>query len=208
MAIILSHSRAGFASALLGMVVICILWGLSRSGSPKFALLFGVIAIAGAGAFFMFGGADLDQRLGNLLFERHERMQVYELTVGAIRDHPIAGTGYGTFASVFPSLRTPDIQNFYLLGHNTYLENALELGLPAAAGLFAVIVGLFVIALRGLRARRQSSIFPTIGAAVTILVAFHALFDFSIQIPAVALTYSFLMGIACAGSSRRKHAED
>jgi hypothetical protein len=43
---------------------------------------------------------------------------------------------------------------------------------------------------------------------VTILIGFHALFDFSIQIPAVAMTYSFLMGIACAGSSRRKQSDE
>ena len=207
-AVILSHSWAGFVSAILGIVVLCILWGLSRSGSAKFAMIFGVLAVAGAGAMFFFGGADLDHRLGNLLFERHERMQVYELTVAAIQENPIVGTGYGTFASIFTSLRTPDIINFYLLGRNTYLENALELGLPAATLLFIVILGLFLITLRGLRARRQSSIFPTIGAAVTVLVAFHALFDFSIQIPAVAMTYSFLMGIACAGSSRRKQADE
>ena len=105
-------------------------------------------------------------------------------------------------------MRTPDIINFYLLGHNTYPENALELGLPAAVSLYIVILGLFLITFRGMRARRQSSIFPTVGAAVTILIGFHALFDFSIQIPAVAMTYSFLMGIACAGSSRRKQSDE
>ncbi|MCP4196499.1 MAG: hypothetical protein GY762_05045, partial [Proteobacteria bacterium] len=38
------------------------------------------------------------------------------------------------------------------------------------------------------------------GLAATTLVSSHALFDFSLQIPAVAITYAAIMGLAVAQS--------
>ena len=58
-----------------------------------------------------------------------------------------------------------------------------------------------------MRRRRRDAVYPCIGFAATTLVAAHSLVDFSLQIPAVALTYSLLMGAACAQSwSTRKGA--
>ena len=36
------------------------------------------------------------------------------------------------------------------------------------------------------------------GVAATVLVGVHSLFDFSLQMPAIAMTYASLMGVACA----------
>ncbi len=117
------------------------------------------------------------------------------------------GTGYGTFEEVFRFYRDASLPGVYARAHNTYLENALELGLPGAAALFAAVGGLSLLTLRGVRRRRRDAVYPCIGFAATTLVAAHSLVDFSLQIPAVALTYSLLMGAACAQSwSTRKGA--
>ena len=137
--------------------------------------------------------------------EHEQRLKVYELTLDAIEAAPLMGTGYGSFREAFAFSRTQDIRAFYFKAHNTYLENALELGIPAALALVGVIAGLVLMNLRGLRRRRRDAIYPCLGASATVLVAAHSIPDFSLQIPAVAITYSFIMGICCAQSwsSRR-----
>jgi hypothetical protein len=65
---------------------------------------------------------------------------------------------------------------------------------------------LFLYALRGVFARRRDQLFPLAAAAATVLVALHALVDLSLQIPAVAVTYTALLGLGVAQaipSSRR-----
>ena len=76
----------------------------------------------------------------------------------------------------------------------------------AAALLFACIGWLALMCLRGLRTRGRDWVYPATGLAATALVATHALVDFSLQIPATAVTYAALMGAACAQSfsSRRR----
>ena len=119
------------------------------------------------------------------------------LTLEAIGSAPVLGTGYGTFEEVFRFYRTSDVGNFYLKAHNTYLENALELGIPAAVALFAILAGFLALTFVGLRRRRREAVYPCIGFAATVLVAAHSTVDFSLQIPAVAATYCLIMGAAC-----------
>jgi hypothetical protein len=49
-------------------------------------------------------------------------------------------------------------------------------------------------------ARQRQWIFPALGLAASTLVAVHAMMDFSLQIPAVAMCSAAIMGIACAQS--------
>ena len=84
-------------------------------------------------------------------------------------------------------------------------KNLFELGWPAALILFACVAWLALICFRGLRSRGRDWVYPTTGLAATALVAMHALVDFSLQIPATAVTYAALMGAAVSQSfsSRR-----
>jgi hypothetical protein len=41
-------------------------------------------------------------------------------------------------------------------------------------------------------------VFPATGAAASALVGVHATVDFSLQLPAVAMLYATIMGVACA----------
>jgi hypothetical protein len=69
----------------------------------------------------------------------------------------------------------------------------LQLGaaaLLAAAGLPAVICLISVF-------RRRASAFALTGTGATLAMALHSWFDFSMQIPAVAVAYFALLG-ACA----------
>ena len=79
-------------------------------------------------------------------------------------------------------------------------QRVFELGVPAALALFASIGGLALMCLRGWRRRHRDWVYPALGVAASVLVGIHALFDFSLQIPAVAILYACIMGIGCAQS--------
>ncbi len=204
-ALLLSHSRAGFLSTALALVVLSLLLGFMEGVKVRYVMVIFGFSVLMIILFFSFGGEALDIRFGKLLSASANRPTVYRLVFGALTNEPWRGTGYGTFAEVFQSLRTADLYRPYLKAHDTYLENAFELGLPAAMALFGVFAGFLVLTFRGIRSRRQGVIYPSIGFAATVLVALHSVVDFSLQIPAVAVTYSLIMGAACAQSwSSRK----
>ncbi|MBP0575551.1 hypothetical protein J8J27_33020, partial [Mycobacterium tuberculosis] len=72
--------------------------------------------------------------------------------------------------------------------HNVFLEFALGVGVPAAAGvlvaLYAVLTTTFVI---GWRRRRRLVCAPITGIAILVLLTLHSLVDFSLQIPGMAV---------------------
>ncbi len=127
-------------------------------------------------------------------------MTVYELVSRPLKQGHMQGLGYGTFSDSFRMYRDEQLNAQYDKAHNTYLENIFELGWPAALLLFASIGGLGLVCLNGLRNRGRDWVFPATGLAATVLVGVHSAFDFSLQMPAVAMTYACIMGVACAQS--------
>jgi O-antigen ligase len=204
-ALVLAHSRAGFLSTLLGLLVLLLVAGLTRAVDRRLALGFGALCLAGLIWTLGVGGDQLLARLMQTSLASEERPIVYERTLQAIGDSGTLGTGLGTFEDAFRFYRTSDIQGNFNMAHNTYLENVLELGIPAAAALFGLFVWFLVLCALGIRRRRRDAVYPCVGFAVTVLVAAHSSIDFSLQIPAVTATYMLIMGAACAQcwSSRR-----
>lgn len=199
-ALLLTHSRGGFVSTLIGLTATL----LAAMATPAIGfralalrlLPFLVLALG----FFAAGGEITSQRLRETDWRREERHEVYKLTTDAIRTAPTLGTGYGTFADVFQFYRTEAMRLPYDMAHNTYLENALELGVPAASLLVLAVAAAVVRCLIGLRVRMRDTGFPILGIGATALVGAHAFVDFSLQIPAVAVTYAMILGLAVAQS--------
>ena len=199
-AVLLSHSRGGFLSAGIGIVTLILGAGFARSIKRRYTLIAGaLVVIAGVGALSLVGDSTL-ARLQKTSLANSNRDEVYLLTSRAIADDPLLGKGYGTYESVFRIIRDDSVYGTWRRAHNTYLENALELGIPAAAALTGAIGGLSVLCFFGIRRRQRNAMYPAIGLAATALVGAHSLVDFSLQMPAVAVTYAMIMGAACAQS--------
>lgn len=199
-ALLFTHSRGGFLSVVLALTVLIVVIALTRVPHRGYAASAAAACVIGVGVLYAVAGSQLETRLLSIGPASDERPRVYELTLLAIEDSPVLGTGLGTFEEVFRFYRTTDIRNHYVMAHNSYLENVLELGLPAAGALFAVFAGLLFLTFRGIRGRRRDTVYPCVGFAATVLVIVHAAIDFSLQIPAVAATYALLMGAACGQS--------
>lgn len=199
-ALFYSHSRAGLASSVVGVIALCAALALNEKADKKLIRRFGAVCMVLAVIFFVLSGKIVDARIATTDLASEDRVQVYKLSLMAILNQPFLGSGLGSFEELFRFYRTPDIHQTFDFAHNSYLETAIELGLPATTAILAALLILVGCNLYGARKRRRDSIYPCLGFAVSILVGVHSLVDFSIQIPAIAATYSALLGIAYAQS--------
>lgn len=204
-ALLLTESRAGTLSTLFGLLVLLLTALLGRMITKRQVRALSLMLLMAGVLVFLLSGANLAQRLMRTDSEElthRGRGAVYALVVRAIGDAPLLGTGYGSFRDVFPLYRdaTIDGPRAWEQAHNTYLENALELGIPAAVALWGAVLGCARCCWLGVRLRRRNRLYPAVGVAATALVAAHSTVDFSLQIPAVSVTYAFILGIACAQS--------
>jgi O-antigen ligase len=199
-ALILTHSRGGFFSTLAGGLVLLFLLNKrqqTQSVKSKAALAGAVLVAVLA---FVLTSEVLLQRIDRMNVDANGRLEVYAMTADAIDDNPLLGFGYGTFTDSFRLYRDERLKAHYDKTHNTYLENIFELGWPAAGMLFLCITWLMVVCWKGAFNRRRDWIYPATGVAATVLVGVHSFFDFSLQMPGVAITYACILGVACAQS--------
>ncbi len=202
-ALMLSKSRAGLASTAIGLAVLFLALGVSRYWTWTRALGFAAPIAAGGFALLLLSGEGTLQRLDVQELAAESRPRTYAITLEAIAERPLRGTGYGTFEDAFRLHQDERIRARVAKAHSSYLENALELGIPAALLLVLAIGGLALRCAVGLRQREEGMIYPAIGLSCTALVAVHALVDFSLQIPAIAANYALIVGAATAHSFDR-----
>ncbi|PTQ13144.1 hypothetical protein CLG96_03160 [Sphingomonas oleivorans] len=196
MAWLQSHSRMGFAATAIGLLTLILVGRAIVTLRARLIAL--IISLLAALPLVGSSGDGLLDRLEGT--DGIDRLPLFELTRRMIDSAPWTGQGYGGFASLLPLYRDmtlPGRQTF-TLAHNSYLELAAELGLPAAAMLAAVIVWLALLCLVGAYRRNRDSVFPSLAFAASVLVGVHALTDFSIQIPAVGCLYAALLGVGNA----------
>lgn len=199
-ALLLTHSRGGAIATVLGTAAFVAsavrapsLKGPWRASFTGLAIL-GVVMVAAA------GGSGLLSRAQSTAIESDARYDTYAGTLAAIRDHFLLGTGLGTFRFVYPPYQPPEDPAYMDMAHDDYLENALELGVPAALAFYAIPLLLVIRCILGVLRRRRDAIYPCIAVGASVLTGFHALVDFSMQIPAVAVTYAALLGVGVSQS--------
>jgi hypothetical protein len=210
-ALLLSTSRAGVASTLVGLLCLLAFYLSQQRLKKLHALTLVVGAITAGMIVFAASGNHISKRLEVDQIDSNfdVRKRIYNLTWEAIMTSPWKGTGFGTFADVFPAYRDADRLSPVLWdkAHNTYLENALELGLPAALLLNLALALLAIRCARGVVVRRRDKLLPALGVGASILVGLHSLVDFSLQIPAVAILYACIMGLAVGQSWHIRSAD-
>jgi len=199
-ALLLTHSRGGFLSAVAGIV--CLLVLLDRRVPGRKAIFRAAVVatlVVATIAFYLSSEVLLD-RLDRTDIGSEERFAVFANVEDGISDNPMLGFGYGTFADSFRLYDRTGLPVHFDRAHNTWLENVFELGFPASLALYLAVIGMVWACLRGVRRRHRDWAFPATGVAASVLVGLQATVEFSLQIPAVAILYACIMGVAVAQS--------
>ena len=208
LALLLSGSRAGITSTALGIfvLVILVIAREERRRSGQIGTILTACAVI-IGVFLAYGDVFVG-RLDSLAEDAGGRVAAYRITVASIRDAPILGFGYGTFQDVFPMYRDGSVGLWgsWDKAHNTYLEIFQGLGLLFGGAYLAGIGFLLWRCVQASLLRHRTSTVPIVVVSASVLLGVHAMVDFSLQIQAITLIWSALLGagVAQSWSSRKE----
>jgi O-antigen ligase len=206
-ALLETNSRGGLISTAAGLAVAMFLMGAHHRRKKLWrlaAILLAFVSITGT----------LVARLGRIASQGpfdDNRWSVYGFVFRAIKDHPLFGTGIGTFQDFFPSIRTGDLQSWGLwdYAHSTILEIALEMGVPVAvmvagAALFSIFLLVRAAVRSDGRVRRSHAAI----AGIACLSYLHSTIDFSLQVPGYFVLFAILLGCGLARASAVADVDD
>lgn len=207
--VVASASRAGFVSALCGVIAIAIGLGAVGPGQQRrWAGLGALAATAPIILIIIFNGDTLSSRIDQLLAADTADAVRFSLWASArrmIADAPLLGLGLGAFEDAYPLYATQVFPAVMDKAHCDYLEFAAGIGLPAAIAWWGGLIWLFGANLRAIFVRHRRRVFSTIAVGASVLVAVHSSVDFSLQLPAVALLFATVMGIGTAQCLASNH---
>lgn len=198
-AILMTHSRGGLIVTVVALIAFAAC-ATSSALNRRSSLIGAAVIAIGAATLFGIAGGDTSDRFSKIEAASFERMEIFRLTIDAIGERPLLGTGLGTFSDIFAAHRSETLRPQIDFAHNSYLENALEMGLPAASAFYGGLMLLFLFLIHSLRHNRQAHPYPALGIAVMTVAFLHSLFDYADQFPAVAITLAAILGIAAAQS--------
>ncbi len=142
-----------------------------------------------------FGLEKVVERIEQTSMERETRPNVSEVTLTAIGDYSLTGSGAGSFYTTLPFYHDGSWKGFYDLAHNDFLQFPLEFGVPV----FLVLVVLaFWLSVQAMRLRRNRLVigmgFSAFMGMLAIMI--HSSVDFYLQIPANVVYFVALMALA------------
>ena len=204
-ALLLTGSRGGLICTCMGLIVAI---GLMITNRLKLKIWYAVGAAALTLAAVTIWLSSTGRIASHGLFD-DGRWSVYGFCIEAIRQRPLLGAGAGTFADMFPSLRTPDFNSWGIwdYAHSTILEIAVEMGIPVAAMVvIAAAASVLILARAALRSKDLSRSSLSAIAGIAILSYLHSTIDFSLQIPGYLVVFGILLGCGLARASCDKSA--
>lgn len=209
-ALVFSRSRMGIISALVSLLVIFALAGSSSLSKRNRTVVAVVFCLAVVGIVVWVGSDPVITRFETLGREYagagQNRISIWRDTLTLIRQHPLLGTGLGTFSVAYTSGQTTFLNLLVDHAHCDYLEAASELGVPGGLLVFGSIF--WIVARAARRYRKTEDRFDATvclgctGAIAAISV--HSLADFNLHIPANALVFAVILALAWKG---RKSSE-
>jgi len=196
--VFLCQSRGGMLAVIAETVFLAILW--MRQFSPKkSAVVFVSFCVVTA----LFLAWIAPQQVGSRITNIHDpaRWLIHRDSIRMFQAHPFMGSGFGTFATVFPHYRVFYDGFFINHAHDDYLELLLDTGVAGFAVALWFLVVLYRTGLRnaGLRNREKLS-----AAQLTRIAALagctgllmHSFMDFNLHIPANAALFYVLCALA------------
>ena len=195
-ALMLTHSRAGFVSGMIGVFVALICFRFSKASSPRFGnvMIAGAVLLAVGG--FAVSGAGLEKRFEYLEVSQKQRMHLCDAVSAAGAQALSTGYGYGTFEPGFRPFKDVKLSpNTWSLAHNSYLEFYFGTGLFGLVTVLAVFLLIFYQIVKSVFFNCKDTFYLIIGTSAMVIVGAHALTDFSLQMPAMGISFLFLFAL-------------
>ncbi len=198
----LSLSRGGIVSTLAALAALAIAVATRRE--TRGHLWKAVAAIAAALAFTVWLAAGpLFKRLGTLFGILSDeavagpRTGIWADALRLAADFPLLGTGFGTFAEVYPGYQTAHAQGFVREAHSDWVQLLAEGGLAGTLAALAVVAVFASVTLRLLARRRDPEAVFLASGGLAGLLAFllHGFVEFNAHIPANALWFTLLAAV-------------
>jgi len=202
-ALILSLSRGGWIGFLIGLVFMAVAMVTNRYFKKK-RIIIALTVVFFALAVVVLASTPVVERLRT--FEQKQeipnlsaRVRVWRGVVKMIQDHPLVGTGPGTFATVFTQYQPPGFLSRYFRAHNDYLHFTSEIGILLIPVIIWMIIALYRKGFKKCKNPSRLVRGTSLGAmsGITALLV-HSISDFNLHIPANALLFTVLASIVAA----------
>ena len=201
-ALIFSRSRMGILAATASILVIFALVSISRFHGRMGSMLAATFILLSICLAVWIGPGPIVSRFQTVneeySFGGQSRISMWRDALPLIKHHPLLGTGLGTFPIAYTGGQTAFLSQFVNHAHNDYLEIAADLGIPAALIFFVSILFILVRVIRSfLSGERDFERAVALGCAGSIVaILLHSFADFNLYIPANALLFSAILGLA------------
>jgi O-antigen ligase len=201
-ALIFSRSRMGTLAAASSVLVIFALVSISRFHGRMGSLLAAIFIILSVSLALWIGPGPIVSRFQTVGEEYSlgglSRVSIWRDALPLVNHHSLLGTGLGTFPIAYTTGQTTFLSQFVNHAHNDYLEIAADLGIPAAFILFVSILFILGRVIRSfLSGERDFERVVALGCAGSIVaILLHSFGDFNLYIPANALLFSTILGLA------------
>jgi hypothetical protein len=200
--LMLTGSRAGIMLGVLVIIVFAHAIVMKMEVEPQVrmwlvAATVGIAVPVVIWVFINFGQVIVNKFATNGL-SSNSRMDIQAAVVPMIKEYPVLGAGLGSFPAVFQQYRPASVSADGIIdkAHNSYLEFAAEMGVPAFLVLMVVLVWFGLQLYNGYRARKERYVIPLLGLMVWLYGALFSLVDFPLQIPALAALVIAILVVA------------
>ena len=141
---------------------------------------------------------DLQRTVQDGKLSTYVRVELAEDALRIAKDHPIFGTGPGTFVFIHPRYQSNTFHFKAVLTHDDYLNCLDDYGVVGFGLVMFFIAAVTLKFLQPLRAenRWQDRAVIAAGFAAWAALVMHSVFDFNLHIPANALLFFALIGLA------------
>jgi O-antigen ligase len=154
------------------------------------------------------------ETLSRLLQDKsmHFRLDVWRDGSKMFADFPLFGTGFGTFAHLYPAYKTIVSQTTVMYPENDFFQFLIETGVAGAGLLTWLFVAFFRILWIRWKDHKDTlyRINPKVMiglVAALVAVIIHGCGDFNLHIPATALHFALVMALAMTAKPPKNEAE-
>jgi len=134
------------------------------------------------------------------------RIQIWRDTAKLIKDYPLFGCGMGSYQSCFSRYKIVAPMNIVDYAHNDYLQVLAEAGVLAFAAGLLFVLRVFQRAVRGIlyaHSIDERNVAIACVASMTAMLL-HSFVDFNMYVPANALVFAWVTGIAGVNAGKRR----